>query len=124
MVRVRLTPESSSYKIFLPVLVAFAITAQKAIAISQLVRIAAAFAGTIAVCPALVKVRTFRIVRLSTPPIVRARVEPVVVAAIVSAKTVVLIVIRITRRAVRDGFVVSRHLITLVAAIMTMAAPV
>lgn len=124
MVCVQLPLESSSYKIFLPVLVAFAIPAQKAIAVCHLVRIAAAFAGTVAVRSALVKVRAFGIVRLSTPAIVRAGVKPVVVTAIVNAKTVVLIVVRIIDRAVRNGLVVSRRLITLVAAIVTMAAPI
>lgn len=123
MVRVQLPPESSSYKIFLPVLVAFAIPAQKAIAVSLFVVRAIPFTGMIADRP-FVKARTVGIKCLSTPAVVCPGIKPVVVSKFVRIQTIVPIVVRIIVRAVRDGFVVSRRLITLVAAMMTMAAPI
>jgi hypothetical protein len=71
-----------------------------------------------------VKTRPLRIIRLSTPPVVRARVKPVAVSKFIRIQTIDLPIVRIIARAVRDSFVVCRHLVTLVPAIMTMAVAI
>src|SRR5687767_9509550 len=115
--------ESSSYKIFLPILVAFAIPAQKAITVSLFVVRAIPFIGMIADRP-FVKPRTLRIICLPTPAVVCAGIKPVVVPKLVRIQTIVPIVVRVMDWGVRDGVVVSRHLVTLIAAIMTMATAI
>jgi hypothetical protein len=77
--------KNAPQKISLPVLIAFAITMKKTVAISLRVNVSAAGAWMVTVPRFLVIVRTFRIVSLSPPGIVCSSVETVAITLIVGA---------------------------------------
>lgn len=106
----------------LPVFIAFAITTQEAIAISLPIKFSSAGIRRIAASATLVKVRTLRVIRLSPTTVIGARVQAILVTAIVSAPAVIVILVVVGT--IDAGVIVGWYLIASIVVTMSVAGPI